>query len=124
MARPTHEAPTREYTHTNTHKHKPKHTARPDKVRCGWCWGLNGTHKIFTTVEPNLVGEPGISEKHDMEEVPAGAGRSGAGAEGGVRASASRFEPRKSCSSEGSRLALAAAAYLKRLQRVYWLPIR
>jgi hypothetical protein len=59
-----------------------------------------------------------------MEEVPAGAGRSGAGAEGGVRASASRFEPRKSCSSEGSRLALAAAAYLKRLQRVYWLPIR
>jgi hypothetical protein len=27
-----------------------------------------------------------------------------------VRASASRFEPRKSCSSEGSRVALAAAA--------------
>ena len=50
-----------ESTHTNTHKH----TARPDKVRCGWCWGLNGIHKIFTTVEPNLVGEPGISEKHD-----------------------------------------------------------
>ena len=40
----------------------------------------------------------------------AGDGRSGAGAEGGVRASASRFEPRKSCSSEGSRVALAAAA--------------
>jgi hypothetical protein len=33
----------------------------------------------------------------------AGGGRSGAGAEGGVRASASRIEPRKSCSSEGAR---------------------
>ena len=40
----------------------------------------------------------------------AGGGRSGGGAEGGVRASASRFEPRNSCSSEGSRVALAAAA--------------
>ena len=40
----------------------------------------------------------------------AGGGRSGAGAEGGVRASASRFEPRKSCSSEGSSVALAVAA--------------
>jgi hypothetical protein len=42
MGRPTHEAPTRESTHKQT-QNTNKHTARPDKVRCGLApWRLSG----------------------------------------------------------------------------------
>jgi len=95
------------------------------RLRCGGRWGGGGKCGLQSVCRAPV---PRVFFRDS-----AGDGRSGVGAEGGVRASASRFEPRKSCSSErgvearpgggGQRQLVAAAGSAAQAPPAGWLAV-